>query len=84
MQAGVVYLHRLRPQRTERDVNDEEFKTALLGAAGEDWIDGFKAGWQSSGEGYNGEWPDEGRTWEESVGLEAMLRVLETRVRGGF
>jgi hypothetical protein len=63
-------------------MSDDEFTAALLAAASADWVDGFKAGWQASGEGYNGEWPDEGRTWEESAGREAMLGVLESLVRG--
>jgi hypothetical protein len=65
-------------------MTNEELEAALLAAATDDWIDGFKSGWSSSGEGYNGEWPDEGRTWEESVGRQAMLSILETRVRGTF
>ena len=62
--------------------SDAEFTAALIGAFSSDWIDGFKAGWRSSGEGYNGEYPDEGKTWVMSAGREAMLREMRAQIRG--
>ena len=45
----------------------------------EDWRAGFRAGWESSGEGFNGEWPDEGVPWdhENHAGAQAMVRAEE-------
>ena len=37
----------------------------------------FEAGWMSSGEGCNGEYPDEGVPWEASAGREAYERWVE-------
>ena len=37
---------------------------------------GFKAGWSASGEGYNGEYPDEGVPWPESAGRQAYLQRI--------
>lgn len=39
------------------------------------WRAGFRAGWESSGEGYNGEYPDEGVPWLESAGYDRMLSL---------
>lgn len=44
------------------------------------WEEGFRAGWQATGEGFNGEWPDEGIRWEASAGHEAMLKARALRV----
>lgn len=35
---------------------------------------GFRAAWEISGDGHNGEYPDEGVPWEQSVGHEEYLR----------
>ena len=40
-----------------------------------DWERGFRAGWEASGEGYNGEYPDDGVPWDESEGRQAMIRA---------
>jgi hypothetical protein len=61
-------------------MSDLEFEAALLGSVSADWISGFVAGWQSSGEGFNGEYPDEGVLWEKSAGRDAMLREIHRRV----
>lgn len=45
----------------------------------EEWLAGFKAGWQASGEGYNGECPDEGVPWEQSAGYAAMVEAEARR-----
>ncbi|QNJ55563.1 hypothetical protein SEA_PHINKY_72 [Microbacterium phage Phinky] len=39
----------------------------------------FRAAWEASGEGHNGEWPDEGRSWEESEGRKEFLAWRERR-----
>ena len=36
----------------------------------------FKAGWQASGEGWNGEYPDEGVPWDKSGGYSEWLKWL--------
>jgi hypothetical protein len=38
---------------------------------------GFKAGWMASGEGYNGEWPDEGKDWPTSAGKGAFTEWID-------
>lgn len=43
--------------------------------------EGFKAGWVSSGEGFNGEYPDEGVPWEESAGRAVYDRWIEKEDR---
>ncbi|QGZ16666.1 hypothetical protein PBI_DEWDROP_18 [Microbacterium phage Dewdrop] len=45
----------------------------------EKWREGFRAGWDSSGEGFNGEWPDEGVPWDhpDHAGAQAMRRAEE-------
>lgn len=35
---------------------------------------GWCDGWFSSGEGFNGEWPDGGKTWEKSAGYQEFRR----------
>lgn len=37
----------------------------------------FRAGWESSGEGFNGEYPDEGVSWESSAGHAAYTRWVD-------
>lgn len=39
--------------------------------------EGFQMAWWSSGEGFNGEYPDEGVPWERSAGKEAYDRWME-------
>lgn len=48
-----------------------------------EWEAGFKAGWMASGEGYNGEYPDEGVEWEQSEGYVAMLWAIAHRADDG-
>ena len=36
----------------------------------------FRAGWEASGEGWNGEHPDEGVKWEESAGYGEYHRWM--------
>lgn len=36
----------------------------------------FRAGWEASGEGWNGEFPDEGVKWEESAGYKEYHRWM--------
>lgn len=36
----------------------------------------FRAAWLSSGEGFNGEYPDEGVAWGASAGYEAFHRWM--------
>ena len=43
------------------------------------WRDGFRAGWEASGEGYNGEYPDGGVAWESSAGHAAMNLAEKAR-----
>lgn len=42
----------------------------------------FEAAWWSSGEGFNGEYPDEGVPWESSAGREAYTRWVEQNSEG--
>lgn len=42
-------------------------------------LEAFKAGWESSGQGYNAEVPDEGIPWEHMAGREAYENWLEQR-----
>lgn len=62
---GVTYSQALRLRRAEYDrwlrAHDESV---------------FRAGWQASGEGYNGEYPDEGVPWDRSAGHEAFERWM--------
>jgi len=48
-------------------------KTDTAAERADSWRDGFRSGWEASGEGYNGEYPDEGKRWEESAGYRAMI-----------
>jgi len=43
------------------------------------WREGFRAGWEASGEGFNGEYPDEGVSWEVSAGHAAMNLAEKAR-----
>lgn len=36
----------------------------------------FRSAWLASGEGFNGEYPDEGVPWEKSVGRESFTRWM--------
>ena len=49
----------------------ESFRTWLAEVIRAAREEGFQAGWWASGEGFNGEYPDEGVPWEASVGKEA-------------
>ena len=38
----------------------------------------FRAGWNASGEGWNGEYPDEGALWEISAGKQEYEKWADT------
>ena len=38
----------------------------------------FRAGWNASGEGWNGEYPDEGALWEVSAGKQEYEKWADT------
>lgn len=54
-------------------MNDER----VLAVLEEIRLEAFKVGWESSGQGYNAEVPDEGIPWEDMVGRSAYGDWLE-------
>lgn len=53
-------------------MNDERVRAILE----EIRLEAFKAGWESSGEGHNGEHPDSGVRWDQMVGRQEYERWL--------
>jgi hypothetical protein len=58
-----------------RNMLRAEFDTWLAEHDRRVWEQGFEAAWRATGEGHNGECPDEGVSWHNSAGREEMQRV---------
>ena len=54
-------------------------KTDTAAERADSWRDGFRSGWEASGEGCNGEYPDDGKTWAQSAGRIVMMRTEATK-----
>lgn len=59
------------------DGSDLDFSECIMPLLRRIQAEAFEAAWRASGEGYNGEWPDEGVPWAESAGREAYERWIE-------